>query len=386
MSTRPLRTAILTHSTNPRGGVVHSLELGDALTQLGHTAVVHAPDVKGSGFFRATLCGTRLIATDPVGSDTAAMVEVRADGYVRHFADAAHRRFDVFHAQDGISGNALATLRERGLIRGFARTVHHVDAFRDPRLVALQERSIRSADALFVVSRMWCDYLRDRFDRDATIIGNGVDLARFSPVLDGREEQLRQKLGLRPGLVLLAIGGVEERKNTIAILEAFRQVWQVEQSVQLVIAGGATVLDHHAYRSRFDETLRTLGPAAAAVALPGEIAQADMPALYRIADTLVFPSIKEGFGLVAIEAMASGLPVVTSKIAPFTEHLRGDSVVWCDPLSVTSIADAILISRREPMRSRLIARGYAVAARHDWSNTAQAHLAVYESLREFEHA
>ena len=63
-----LRVAILTHSTNPRGGVVHGLELGDALCRLGHQVVVHAPDATGAGFFRDTLCGTTGV---PVSSDRA---------------------------------------------------------------------------------------------------------------------------------------------------------------------------------------------------------------------------------------------------------------------------------------------------------------------------
>jgi hypothetical protein len=53
-----LRIAILAHSTNPRGGVVHALELGDALTRLGHDVTVHAPDATGAGFFRETSCQT----------------------------------------------------------------------------------------------------------------------------------------------------------------------------------------------------------------------------------------------------------------------------------------------------------------------------------------
>ncbi len=63
----------------------------------------------------------------------------------------------------------------------------------------------------------------------------------------------------------------------------------------------------------------------------GPLPQALMPALYRAADALVFPSVKEGFGLVVLEAMASGVPVVTSRIAPFTEYLGDDDAAWCDP-------------------------------------------------------
>ncbi len=59
-SSSRLRIAILTHSTNARGGVVHGLELADALTRLGHTAVVHAPDPSGKGFFRKNRNARRL--------------------------------------------------------------------------------------------------------------------------------------------------------------------------------------------------------------------------------------------------------------------------------------------------------------------------------------
>ena len=136
MRTR-LRIAILAHSTNPRGGVVHALELGDALCRLGYAATVHAPDSAGTSFFRATMCHTVRVAASRVGRGVTAMVETRVADYLHHFERAENRDFDIWHAQDGISANALATLKERGLISGFARTVHHVDTFADHRLAAL---------------------------------------------------------------------------------------------------------------------------------------------------------------------------------------------------------------------------------------------------------
>ena len=385
-SVRPLRIAILAHSTNPRGGVVHALELGDALTRLGCEAFVHAPDAKGNGFFRKTLCGAVSVPASPAGADVTAMAEARIADYVAYFEDPAHRRFDVFHAQDGISGNALATLRERGLIRGFARTVHHVDAFADERLSALQTRAILGADELFVVSRAWRDHLRAQFGRTSTVVGNGVDRIRFSPESDGEEEGLRARLGLMAGPIFLAIGGVEERKNTIRILEAFIQVRQVRADAQLLIAGGASLLDHADYQARFAVALAASGPPSGAVVIAGPVAQSDLPALYRIADALVFPSVKEGFGLVVLEAMASGLPVVTSRIAPFTEYLAEDDVVWCRPDAVSTIADAMLAALTPALRARLVKRGFAVAARHDWLRVGEAHRPVYEALAELEHA
>ena len=60
--TRPLRIAMLAHSTNPRGGVVHALHLSEALATLGHEVVLHAPDASGAGFFRAARCATRAVS------------------------------------------------------------------------------------------------------------------------------------------------------------------------------------------------------------------------------------------------------------------------------------------------------------------------------------
>src|SRR6476646_2885588 len=175
MTARELRIAILTHSINPRGGVVHALELGDALTRLGHEVVVHAPDPARAGFFRDTRCGTAAVPATPADVNVTTMVETRITDYLRYFDQPDTRRFDVWHAQDGISGNALATLKTNGVIAGFARTVHHVDTFQDPRLVALQKRAIATADELFVVSRIWQQALRRDFNREAAIVGNGVD-------------------------------------------------------------------------------------------------------------------------------------------------------------------------------------------------------------------
>jgi glycosyltransferase-like protein len=376
-----LRIAILAHSTNPRGGVAHALELGDALTRLGHDVTVHAPDASGAGFFRATLCRTVGVPASPVGRDLTTMVETRVSDYVRYFEQPQNRRFDVWHAQDGISANALATLKERGLIAGFARTVHHVEAFDDARLSVLQLRAITAANRLFVVSRLWRDWLAHELGLDARLVGNGVDRNRFSPVSDATDVALRWRLDLSPGApMLLAVGGVEQRKNTIRLLEAFRILHAQHPSSCLIIAGGASLLDHDAYRVRFVKALAQSGLPDGAVIRTGPWPQELMPALYRAATSLVFPSMMEGFGLVVLEAMASGVPVVTSRIAPFTEYLGDDDVLWCDPFDARSIAVAMVQSLDIARREHFIARGLEIAARHDWMRTARAHLASYDEL------
>jgi glycosyltransferase involved in cell wall biosynthesis len=89
---------------------------------------------------------------------------------------------------------------------------------------------------------------------------------------------------------------------------------------------------------------------------------------------------------VVLEAMASGVPVVTSRIAPFTEYLGDEDVAWCDPRDAASIAAAMAAALEPQARARLATRGRAVAARHDWTATAHAHLPAYEALREAAYA
>jgi glycosyltransferase-like protein len=374
---RSLRIALLTHSTNPRGGVAHAVELGDALTRRGHRVVVHAPDVTGRGFRRPTLCETCLIPAPPVSGGTTAMVHARVADYLRHFG-LNPARFDIWHAQDGISGNALATLAAAGSIPGFVRTVHHLDDFADPELAALQRRSVTAARTLLVVSRRWQHRLRADFGRAAAIVGNGVDTDRFTPTADARDAALRAHLGLVGAApTFLAIGGVGARKNTLAILAAFIRLHAARPDARLVIAGGASLLDHTTYQARFAAALAESGLPDGAVTLTGSVAHDTMPALYRLADALVFPSLNEGFGLVVLEAMASGVPVIAPRIAPFTDYLDADDVLWCDPQSPPAIADAMRAALAPAVRSRLAAHGPSRAVAFGWDRVARAHLDIY---------
>lgn len=381
-----LRIAMLTHSTNPRGGVVHAMHLCEALAALGHEAVLHAPDAKGTGFFRKPACGTACFAVQAAAPDMTAMVEQRVADYVHFFEQAGTRDFDIFHAHDGISGNALATLKERGLISAFVRTVHHIDHFEDPRLMTLQDCSIDGADAFFTVSAVWQAALRNDRGIRSSVVGNGVDTQRFAPAWSGEQTALHDRIGLHAGPVFLSIGGIEARKNTLGILDAFRQVRAVKPDAQLIIAGGVSLLDHRDYQEEFQSHLRTLREDAAAVHIIGAVPDEDMPNLYRIADALVFPSLKEGFGLVVLEAMASGVPAIVPSIAPFTEYLDTNDAIWCDPLHSASIAEAMVLSLLPEMRNCIIERGLEVSGRFAWRRVAEAHLSTYAMLKEAVHA
>jgi glycosyltransferase-like protein len=230
---------------------------------------------------------------------------------------------------------------------------------------------------------VWRDWLARELTREASYVGNGVDRSRFSPTADETDDELRKRLDLPSGApVFLAIGGVEKRKNPIRLLRAFQTLRSRHPSCCLVLAGGVSLLDHSAHQARFAEVFARSGLPVGAVIRTGPWPHELMPALYRAATSLVFPSTKEGFGLVVLEAMASGIPVVTSRAAPFTEYLGEHDVLWCDPFDTASIATAMARSLDGSRRRQLIARGLQIAARHAWNSTARAHIATYEKVRE----
>lgn len=391
---RPLRIALLTHSTNPRGGVVHCLELADALVALGHRVTLHAPAAPGTRLFRSTAAQLCLIPEMPADGDLRERVERRIATFTEWFSQPGHADFDVFHAHDGIGANALYELQARGVLPGYVRTVHHLeDSYGDARLDFLERRSIAGAARLLCVSPSWAARLAERCGRAAEVVGNGVNLRRFGSAAGARDRLLRQRLGLGAGPVFLAVGGIEARKNTVATLRAFARLRATLGNARLVVAGGASLLDHGACRRDFDAVLAREGLAAAAlpddggplppevpVILAGVLADADMAPLYRLADALVFPSRVEGFGLAIVEAMACGTPVVVSQIAPFTDFLADGDCLWADPDDPDSIANAMCRALMPGTRERIVARGFQVAARHDWPTCARAHLPAYRAV------
>ncbi|MCJ2122416.1 MSMEG_0565 family glycosyltransferase [Methylobacterium sp. J-077] len=382
-----LRIALLTHSTNPRGGVAHCLALAEALCAFGHEAVVHAPDPSGRGFFRVAACPTVSVAAKPIAGTTVDLVRARIDDYLRHFASPAACDFDVFHAHCGIGGNALATLKHRRLIPGFVRTIHHVDSFSDPVLAQWQDRSIHEATSLLCVSRTWADLIEDDLGAEIGVVGNGVDLTLFQETPTEADAIVRERWGIGVGPVVLSVGGFEERKNTAGIIEAFALLRRRHRQAQLVVVGGASLLDHASYDARCRAALSACGLAVGhgeAVIATGPVSQEEMPAFYRRADVLAFPSWKEGFGLCVLEAMACGTPAIVSRQPPFTEYLRTDDVLFVDPGDPGDIADAMAAALAPTTRASLRAAGAARAAAHSWQACAERHLATYAACARVE--
>ena len=384
-SNDPLRIALFTYSTKPRGGVIHTLSLAEALHALGHHVHIFALGKDQDGFFRPVAVPYSLIPFDPLPKEMDMDEKIRR--YIQSYYDFmvgyADAPFDIYHVQDCVSANAVWRLREEGRISAFVRTIHHVDDFTSPSLIECQNNSIYRPDHRIVVSRDWQRRLHDDFNLAAEVIYNGVDL-RFQPPSAQQRAAARAELGLADEFAVLNIGGVEPRKNSIRLLKAFEQVQRALKPVGrrgvLLLAGGEALLDHEPYRTQFaaelaQSTLRLDRD----LRLLGVVPDAHMPLLYHAADAFAFPSVKEGWGLVAIEALASGLPLLTSDLPVFHEYARADeNALLVDPFDDAAIADGLLQLATDPqLRQRLAVAGPQTAQQFSWQAAAQTHVDWY---------
>ena len=372
-----LRIALLTYSTKPRGSVIHTLELASALAKLGHHPCVFALDKDGQGFHRQVEFQTQAVSAHLCNGGIDQLIQQRIKEFVTFFQHHPEQ-YDIYHAQDCLSANALAILKQQGHIPHFVRTVHHIEDFQSPYLQDCQEKSIYQPDRCLCVSDVWQRALEKNYDIQAHRVINGVS-GRFSSQLDGSEAGLTETYGIQNGPIYLTVGGIEPRKNSINLLKAFHLVRQQQPQAQLVIAGGATLFDYQAYRQAFMELVEMYDLADSLV-LPGVVPDADLPTLYRLADIFVFPSVQEGWGLVVLEAIASGLPVLTSNQAPFTEFLSEQQAMLIAPEHVAEMATAMLTLLNPDVAQPLIQNSRHIINQYSWQRSAQMHLELYASL------
>ncbi len=238
-------------------------------------------------------------------------------------------------------------------------------------------RSVRKAALLMTVSEFSRKEIARLYGVDPlliTITGNGVNLSRFHPTsADGSDDwngaDLVRALGAVPGEYLITVGRLEPRKNHLNLVRAFAQM--AEPRPPLLIVGQRDFEHDEAFAE-----VERLGLTKEITFLE-RVADAELPALVRHARVFVYPSYAEGFGMPVLEAMASGVPVVTSETTALVE-LAGSAALTVDPDDPKALAGAIeqlLIDAG--LRRRLSALGLEVALRHRWDAAAKNLLGAF---------
>jgi glycosyltransferase-like protein len=355
-----MKIALLTYSTKPRGGVVHTLALAEALGRAGAEVDVWTLGRGGdTTFYRAVdpSVGIRAVPfPEEPGEDVGARIQ-RSIAVLREaFTPGV---YDIVHAQDCISANAALPC---------LRTIHHLDTFSTPALVACHERAVVEPVGRICVSESVAAEVKAGWGLSPVVIPNGVDAARFARAAGPEGADVRESWREKLGPYVLALGGIEPRKGSIDLLEAYALMRRRRGDVRLVFAGGETLFDYRDYRAAFERRAEELGVQHEML---GVVAEEQLPALVAGAAAMAFVSTKEGFGLAAMEALAAGVPVVARDL-PVLREVFGDAVRFASEpaIAIGSLA-SVLSDPPDP------AIGRALAASYTWEAAAAAHLELY---------
>ena len=242
------------------------------------------------------------------------------------------------------------------------------------RLLERVLKALRTADAWIVATEWLRGELGQWLGHDDRIhvIPYGVDDAFFHPP-DATRAQTRRQLGIPEGaFVALHVGSVGPRKNVPAVMAAVRGLRQAGMDAWLLQVGGAfsTEQEHDLATQGIKNVTRNVA----------EAAEPDLRAAYRAADVLLFPSHYEGFGFPVLEAMASGLPVVTSGAGGLAE-VAGDAAVVVGGRETEPYVKAIRrLAGNALWRDQLVQRGIERARRFRWVEAARKTAEVYRAL------
>ncbi len=204
------------------------------------------------------------------------------------------------------------------------------------------------------------------------VVPLAVDHVRYQPPPADRVEAVRRRLGI-DGPYLLALGRTR-RKNLQRLLEAFAAL--PDDLRPTLVVAGASPWSPDGSDGGLDALFALSPQVRTSVRFVGYVPETQKAALLGGATALAFPSLYEGFGFPALEAMACGTPVLTSNVSSLPE-LVGDAAVLVDPNDVEAIADGLhRLLCDQALHDRLRAAGLARAAEFDWTRTARATAAV----------
>ncbi|MGH9041698.1 MAG: MSMEG_0565 family glycosyltransferase [Acidimicrobiia bacterium] len=384
-----LPVLLLAHSTRPRGGLVHTLFLAEALHRLGHPVRLVTLGDPAAGLFRATDVPLSILPVPEPAPTLEERVFAAVDALEAGLRELVSGPC-ILHAQDCIAARAAGRIRDADRFPALAgvrivRTVHHCDDFTTAVLVECQRRSIHDPDRVLVVSRLWRDILACDYEVDAEVVPNGIDPDRFGRPAPDVRDAFRARIGAGDdGFFVFTVGGIEPRKGTATLFEAMARLKsRLAVPPVLGIVGGHSFQDYRAYRDEALAMLPTLGlELDRDIVLLGTVSDEELGGWYGAADAFAFPSVKEGFGLVVLEAMAAGLPVVATDIPVFAEYLTDGADALLAPAGdAEALADALgRVATDDALRARLVAGGAEVVNRFTWEASARRHLEVYAGV------
>ncbi|MEI8288834.1 MAG: glycosyltransferase family 1 protein [Verrucomicrobiota bacterium] len=245
----------------------------------------------------------------------------------------------------------------------YGRVIVKQLARRQDEIIAVSENTARDLEHFFGLGH-------DRVN----VVWNGIDHQRFHPSDATAAKVLAAEKWKLDRPFFLFVSRLEHPgKNHVRLIEAFNQFKTQMKSDWLLALGGS---DWHGAEAI--HAAAAASPFAADIRFLGFVSDAALPGLYHATDVFIYPSLFEGFGFPPIEAMACGVPVISSTRGSLKEVVK-DAAFTIEPENVADIANALIImSSSADERLRRRTAGFANARRFDWNENAARTLEIYE--------
>jgi glycogen synthase len=300
---------------------------------------------------------------------------------------ASEHSYDLVHGHDWLVGRASAALADK-LDVPYVTTIHAtehgrhqgwVDKPPQSHIHSVERWMARRADQVIVCSYYMRGHVADIFDIDerrVAVIPNGVDPSELRPT--GDLQALRSEFARPHERLVLLVGRLVYEKGFQLALEALPSVIERVGDVRFLVAGSGT----HEAELKAQAELLGLGEHGTFL---GWIGDDVLHSLYRIADLCVVPSIYEPFGLVALEAMASGCPCIVADTGGLREVVPGGERVGLrfdggDAEHLGVMIERLLVDGA--LRDRLVTQASEHVLRFDWDDIAARTLGIYDELLE----
>lgn len=233
-------------------------------------------------------------------------------------------------------------------------------------------RRARKLHGYIAVSKPAMDYVSEYVPADYVIIPNGIDLKHFCPDVPLVEKYCDSKLNI------VFVGRLEFRKGVNYLLKAFQEIKRQMPETRLILVGPGTRL-----RKRYEKWVKENH--LTDVVFTGMVPYKDLPGYYRTADIFCAPATsRESFGLILLEAMATGRPIVATNIEGFANVVtHGEEGLLVPPMNYRALATALLtLLKDKERRLRMGQKGIATASKYSWEDVSHKVLDYYGKILE----
>jgi len=211
-------------------------------------------------------------------------------------------------------------------------------------------------------------------DSKIEAVYNGVS-SHFKRVTDSAENAYLKKKYKLPDRFFFFFGNTDPKKNTRGVLQALSIFLKnSDEKIPLLM------LDYD--RKELTSLIQDIGDPLLSdhIILTGYIPNNELPGIYSLCSVFLYPSLRESFGIPILEAMACGVPVITSNTSSMPE-VGGDAALFVDPYVPAQIADAMKkVIRNQDLRAELIDKGFKNASKFSWNAMAKNLLRIYKEI------